>query len=290
MPPLPDRARVELDVLGRELGLVVFEMLRQTDKSLLVAGTVAGRPVVAKVLLEDDPFWKGKLGHEIGVYRIFDQHEPPLRVPRLVYTDARLLVVERVEGQPLDTERYPDRTLPDAQVDSTLGAITALNEWQPPEATFTTIFDYSERTDRYRDHGILTDLDAKALHSLLRSCPQEWEVNHGDPLPSNVLVTPDNEAALLDWEFTGLFLPGFDLALLHTLLASTPHAVKCIEHIVRARDIAIPFTINLAMVLTREIRTHRELPDCLLRDRRLPLIETLWTRARDRMHTLAEGR
>jgi len=32
------------------------------------------------------------------------------------------------------------------------------------------------------------------------------------------------EWALLDWEFTGLFLPGFDLAMLSVLLAGTPGA------------------------------------------------------------------
>jgi hypothetical protein len=285
--PLPDRAHTELDSLRSELGLIVGEVLRQTDKSVLVAGTVAARPVVVKVLIDDDPFWTGKLGHEIGIYRILAHHPPPVRVPHFLYADARVLILERLDGHPLDTDRYPNRVLPDLAVDATLDAIAALNEWQVPPGALTVIFDYTQRIERYRGHGILTDADAVALHHLYGAWSDIWEVNHGDVLPSNVLLTSDNEAALLDWEFTGLFLPGFDLALVHTLLAETPHARSRVEHVVNSRDIAVPFTINLAMILTREIRIHRELPDTPLRQARLHLIETLWARARQRLHALA---
>lgn len=290
MSPLPDRVRAELDTLGREVGLVAAGVLRHTDKSLLVAGTMAGRPVVAKLLLDGDDFWRAKFAHEIGVYRIFASHPPPIRVPRLVHADdARLLVLQRLDGHPLALDRYPTRVLPQGDVDVVLEAVTALHAWEPPVGKFAPVFDYSERIGRYLAHGILTDPDADALGQLRASWSGRWELNHGDPLPSNFLLTDGGDAALLDWEFTGLFLPGFDLALLHTLLAGTPHARDRIEHTVTARCIAVPFTINLAMVLTREIRTHRELPDGPLRDQRLALIENLWAHARERIQTLAAG-
>lgn len=290
MSPLPDRTRADLDTLGRDLGLVATGVLRRTDKSLLVAGTMAGQPVVAKLLLDGDDFWRAKFAHEIGVYRIFASHPPPIRVPRLVHADdARLLVLQRLDGQPLDLGRYPTGVLPRGAVDMVLDAVTALHTWQPPEGEFAPVFNYPERISRYRAHGILTEADADALHHLLASWSGGWEINHGDPLPSNILLTDDGDAALLDWEFTGLFLPGFDLALLHTLLAETSHARDRTARTVSARGITVPFTINLAMVLTREIRTHRELPDGPLRDQRLALIEHLWAHARERIQTLAAG-
>lgn len=147
MTTLPDNARAALDTLDRDLGLAVVDVLRQTTKSLLVAGTLAERPVVAKVVLDDDPFWIGKLGHEIAVYQIFAHNEPPIRVPRMIHADdARLLVLERLDGRPLDSDRYPNRILPDAAVDAAIDAWSA-----------------------------------------------EWEVNHGDLLPSNVLLSPNTE-------------------------------------------------------------------------------------------------
>ncbi|MGH3923115.1 MAG: phosphotransferase [Pseudonocardiaceae bacterium] len=291
MSPLLERARAELDTLGREIGLVVVDVLQPTDKSLLVAGTIGDQPIVAKLLINGDAFWQDKLGHEITVYRVFAEHPPPIRVPRLIHADdARLLVLERLDGAPLDADRYPNRVLPDAAVDAALEAVTALNCWRPPQGAFAPVFDYRKRIDRYLAHGILTEVDTKALHRLLDSWSGDWELDHGDPLPSNLLLAGDGYAALLDWEFTGLYLPGFDLALLHTLLTATPHTRNRINRIVTEQDLAVPFTINLAMVLTREIRTHRELPNGPLRDQRLPLVDTLWTHARDRLHTLAAVR
>lgn len=285
-PPLPDRASAHLDALATEHAMVVTEVLRRTGKSLLVAGTAAGRRVVAKILLDDDPFWAAKLRHEIGIYRAFARHAPPIRVPQLIHTDgSRVLVLERLDGHPLDTARYPEDVLHDRDVDAVLSTIIALNSWRGADHVLASVFDYPERIDRYRAHGLLADADTEQLHGLLDSWSGDWEIDHGDPLPSNTVLTNQGGAALLDWEFAGLYLPGFDLALLHTLLARTPYALASIERIVHARGIEVPFVINLAMVLTREIRTHRELTDQPQRAERLELIDTLWERARSQLHT-----
>lgn len=85
-----------------------------------------------------------------------------------------------------------------------LDAVTALHAWQPPEGELNPVFDYPERISRYRDRGILTETDADTLHHLLASWSGRWEINHGDPLPCNFLLTEGGNAALLDWEFTYL--------------------------------------------------------------------------------------
>lgn len=268
-------------------GLVVGDLLRRTGKSAVVAGAIGDTPVVVKLLLGDDPFWRAKLGREIDAYRIFAEHRPPVRVPRMIHTDgARLLVLERLEGQPLHAERHPDRSLPEADVNATLDALAAFHAWRPPRGVFAPMFDYARRIRRYRDDGPLTGADAEALRGLLARWTGDWEMNHGDPVPSNLFIAAGGVVALLDWEFAGWCRPGFDLALLHVLLAGTPHARARIERTVMARQIEVPFAINLAIALARELRIHRELDDG---DRRVALLEALWEPARERLRTLAAG-
>jgi len=142
------------------------------------------------------------------------------------------------------------------------------------------VLDYPERIERYHARGFLTESDAASLRTLLSQCDRGWDFNHGDLLPSNLLMTPDGRCAPLDWEFGGLFLPGFDLAFLHTTLASTPYAQGRINEIVASDDIRVPFAVNQAMVLTRELRIHTELPAGTWRDERLRTIESQWQQAR----------
>lgn len=273
-----------------ELGIHGAKELRRSDKTLLAAGLLEGEPVVVKLLLDDDPFWRAKWRHEIAVYQTFADHPPPIRAPRLIHTDAsRVLVLESIAGRPLDAQRYPDRPLDPHALDTVLSALRALNAWAPPPGRFAPIFDYPDRIARYHQAGFLTDEDSEALGRLLAGCGEPAQLNHGDPLPSNLLLTngPDRECALVDWEFTGLFLPGFDLAMLRTLLARTPAAQARIDTLVAADHAEEPFLVNLACVLTRELRIHRELPDGPLRSARLALIEPVWAEARDRLHAIA---
>jgi hypothetical protein len=47
------------------------------------------------------------------------------------------------------------------------------------------------------------------------------------------------------------------------------------------------FTVNLAIVLTRELRVHRELPEGSLRAGRLELLADAWHHVRERLETAA---
>ena len=288
MPAVPP----ELLTAAASLHLRIDAVLRRTDKTLLATGEFAGQRVAVKYLLDTDTFWAAKWHHEADVYRIFADSPPPLRIPRLLYTDnARLLVLEWVDGEQLDEDRYPQRTLTTSEVDAVLRGVTALREWHPPQARFQTIFDYPDRFQRYHANGYLTDADLEAVERLLAGMPASAEVNHGDPVPSNILTRPDGRATLLDWEFTGLFLPGFDLAMLHTQLgAHTPEIKKRIDAIVEDAGTPAAFTVNLVAVLTRELRLHHELPDGPLRSDRLPYIDVAWQHTRERLHSLAARR
>jgi hypothetical protein len=277
--PLRDLADADLG------GAVPDEVLRATGKSLLALGHRDGQPVVIKALCTTEEFWAQKLVREIRVYQAFTQTPPPARVPRLVHTDGhRVLVLERIPGHVADPERYPGHPLPPAPLEAVLDAVTAFARWDPPAGALAPVFDYADRIGRYHRGGFFDDGDAVALRALLAELPPPGQPNHGDPLPSNLLLTTDGGCALLDFEFTGLFLPGFDLAMLHALLAGTPGAQDRIHALVCEAGIGPAFLVNQAMVLSRELRIHAELPDAELRASRLALLRPQWQALRERLN------
>ena len=270
-------------------GLRVDHMLRHGGKSVLAGGYVGELPVVIKMPGDTDPLWRLRQRHEIDVYRIFAKHPPPVRVPRLLHTDGEsIVVIERLEGTPLDTGRYPDRPLTEQELYATTRLVRTLHDWQPLPGGFAPVFGYYDRIARYHAAGYFADSDRHALDRLLARCGRPNQLNHGDLLPGNIISTPDGEWALLDWEFTGLFLPGFDLAMLQILLAASPATAGHIETLVAESGHRDAYLVNLAVVLSRERHIHHDLPeDHPLRLARLPALEEAWRRARDRIHAAA---
>jgi aminoglycoside phosphotransferase (APT) family kinase protein len=272
-------------------GLQVEQMLPHDGKALLAAGHAGDQPVMIKVLPGGDPSWRHRHRHEIDIYRIFARHPPPVRVPRLVHTDGhRIVVMERLEGATLGSGRYP-RILSGQEVEAAAGLVGRLHDWQPLPDGFRPVFGYRDRIVRYHATGYFTEDDRRALERLLTRCGQPWQLNHGDPLPGNMIRLPGGEWALLDWEFTGLFLPGFDLAMLSVLLAGTPGAADFVNDMASQTGHEDAYLVNLAIVLSRERRIHRQLPrDHPLRLARLPVIDAAWTRARERLMSAAGRR
>lgn len=276
---------------GQFAGLRVEKMLPHDGKSLLAAGHVGAQPVMIKVLPEGDPSWRHRQRHEIGVYQVFARHPPPVRVPRLVHTDGRRIVVmERLDGVTLGSGRYP-RTLTGQEVEAAARLVGRLHSWQPAPDGFRPVFGYRERIVRYHATGYFTDDDRRALERLLARCGKPSQLNHGDPLPGNMIRLRSGEWALLDWEFTGLFLPGFDLAMLSVLLADTPGAADFVHDLARQTSHEDAYLVNLAIVLSRERRIHLRLPRSHpLRLARLPVIDAKWARARKRLVAAAGPR
>jgi Phosphotransferase enzyme family len=265
-------------------GLRVEEMLCHDGKSLVAAGHAGDQPVVIKVLADGDPGWRHRQRHEIGVYQIFAEHPPPVRVPRLVHTDGhRIVVMERLQGATLGSGRYP-RILTGSEVLAAVTLVGRLHGWQPLPDGFRQVFAYHKRIARYHAAGYFTEDDRRALERLLARCGLPRQLNHGDPLPGNMVRLASGEWALLDWEFTGLFLPGFDLAMLSVLLAGTPGAAALLEDVVRRTCSEEAYLVNLAIVLSRERRIHLTLhEEHPLRLARLPAIDAAWAQARERL-------
>lgn len=276
----PDLAALDLG------GVEIDELIREGEKSLLARGRHGDRPVMVKVLRTDEEFWRAKFAHEIRLYQAFALFPPPVRVPELVHTDGHaVLVVEHIPGTMIDAERYPEHPLNAGTVDAVLEAITGFAGWSPPAEVLAPVFDYSERVERYHRTGFFDTDDHAALRNLLDQVPFPDQPAHGDPLPSNLLRLDSGGYALVDFEFTGLYLRGFDLAMLHALLTSTPGAQDRIDVVVREAGIEMSFLINQAIVLSRELRLHAELPPGELREHRLALLREQWAAFRQRLHS-----
>lgn len=242
------------------------QLLRRSGRSVLLAGTVGSRPVVAKCLLDHSPAWTERFQHENEVYQAFGGHHPPVRVPRLVAADPEggTLLTERMPGRPAALQRHPFEAPSGTELRPVLGAVCRLNLWRPPASAFDRPLDYPSRLGRYHELGLLTDRDLGDLHTLLHGATHPggranavWQFCHGDALLSNVLLSP-NGPVLLDWEHAGWYLPGYDLATLWAVLGDAPLARRQISQLAQsagpaARD---AFLVNLMLVLTREIRTY----------------------------------
>lgn len=277
----PPHGLAALDLDGAEVG----EVLRVGEKSVLARGRADGKPVVIKALSSDEQVWRATFAREIELYRIFATHPPPVRVPELVHTDGHtVLIVEELAGERLAGDRYPEHPVTETALTAALQAITAFARWHPPSGVLAPVFDYSARVQRYHQCGFFDATDRDVLHALLDDLPPPAQPAHGDPLPSNLMLDEHGECGLLDFEFTGLLLPGFDLAMLHTLLATTPKVDNRVQALIRDADIEVPFLINQAIVLAREWRLHTELPDSSHRTRTLAILRSRWSLCRDRLH------
>ncbi|NGO69922.1 aminoglycoside phosphotransferase family protein, partial [Streptomyces boncukensis] len=252
------------------------QLLRRHGRTVLLAGTAGRNSVIAKCLLDHSAAWVERFHHEIAAYRAFARHRPPVRIPRLVAADpdACVLVVERLPGRPVAAQRHPFESPPRGDLRAVLSALCRVNLWQPPVPLFKQPVDYAARISRFHELGLLTDRDLgdlqKLLHGLAR--PRErggapWQFCHGEALLTNVLLSPTGPA-LVDWEYAGWYLPGYDLATLWSVLGDAPLARRQISQLAQtagpaARD---AFLVNLMLVLTREIRRYETAVQRTMRD------------------------
>ncbi|MBV9026691.1 MAG: aminoglycoside phosphotransferase family protein [Streptomycetaceae bacterium] len=273
-------------------GLKVTGVLHRTGKTVLLTGTLDDRAVVVKALTDPDPFWREKFTREIVAYQAFATSPPPFPVPALRAADEAVgvFVLDHADGRPAATERYPP-ALPLPLVERLLAAVAPVRRWTPPPVLAQPVFAYPDRLARYRAAGLFDDADVAALTVLLRRTVGRWEFAHGDALLSNILITDDGRATLIDWEFAGLYPPAYDLALLWVLLRATEGARDRIE--TAAGDepaVRAGFWISVATVLTREMRTHRELPEHAPQRAHLAGLTADWDSVRPLLGGLADER
>ncbi|XHM94524.1 phosphotransferase [Peterkaempfera sp. SMS 1(5)a] len=241
------------------------QLIREDSRHVLVAGTVGRTPVVAKCLTPtvrrgpEELRWVESFRHEVACYRAFVRLRPPVRLPKLVAADPDrcVLLLERVPGRPAARERHPGDAPTPGEVRAVLGSIRALNLWRPPSG-FHAPLDYPTEIARYHALGLLTDRDTGDLQQLLHGLAHTpAQFCHGDALLSNVLLAPSGPV-LVDWERAGWYLPGYDLAVLWSVLSGDTAARRQISQLAQASGTVLrdAFLVNLILVLMRELRRY----------------------------------
>lgn len=239
----------------------IKHILDSSGKCFVAIGVKEDKPVFIKSLLPKAAEWKEKFSHEIALYRLFQQTAPNIKIPQIVYADDDLLILDYIEGQTLESERYLTTTLSSNDIHEVLQITKAIASWKPKDIAMFSAWDYHERLQKYRKRELFSDKETIHLSNLIDSYKEPFEIAHGDLLLKNIIRTPKQEYVLIDWEFAGLFMPGFDLALLHTIMFKDEASKKAIENEVSLNKIELPFLINKAMIIARETHIHRELPN-----------------------------
>ncbi len=128
-------------------------------------------PVIAKILITEDPFWVAKWQHEIDIYRSFERERPPVRIPQLKWTNGlNALILEWIGGPPADEGRYLSRPLDPGDISALVAAVQAISTWQPTvpgSPALRVMVDYRRRIERYHRRGFFTAADSGALTQLL---------------------------------------------------------------------------------------------------------------------------
>lgn len=239
---------------------VPAQVLRQGTGSVLLAGSIGRRPVVAKCAQSAAAM--ERLRREIAVYRVFVRHRPPVRVPRLIGADSGsgTLVLEFVPGRSAAARRHPAVPVAGGDLRAVLTGVRRLSGWRPPADAFAPAVSYPALLARHHSTGLLTDRDVDDLQALLhglrlRLGGQPRQFCHGAAYPSQAVLTTAGPA-LLGWSAAGWYLPGRDLATLWAVLGESPAARRQISQCAQQAgpDHRDAFLVNLMLVLTREIR------------------------------------
>lgn len=280
--PLPTSVTV-MTAIARIWPTLVLDQLPLTEssKGVVLSGSLAGRPVVIKAGASHE--WRSYFGNEIDCYALFKKDSPPLRVPELldVCSDPAMIMLERLAGGSLGTSRYirGDESVDFENLLQILGTLRGFLQNRAP-AVEVTEQRYRDRFDRYIKLGILTAQDSHFLESVLSErIPAEF--NHGDPLLTNVIQTPD-ALAFIDWEFGSWYLPLYDYAVLATVSVTAPRIQESIIDSVKTLDLPFQrsFLANCLAVASREVRTHTSLPDTVPIKANLPAISQWLIRVR----------
>ncbi|MET7951803.1 hypothetical protein [Micromonospora sp. NPDC005324] len=260
-------------------------VVHRTDKAVVATGRRDGQPVIVKLLTTDDPYWVSRRQHELRMYELFTDQPPPVRVPRVLYADAYLTVLAQLPGRRLDDQRHLTRDVSPATAQLVLNTLDALAAWRPTPPLPQPV-DYHGRIDAEHAAGILDDADQHALHTLVDQLGPDRVTAHGDPLPANLLLDRER-CTLIDFEHTGSYLPGYDLALLHIVgAAASPTLTAAVAERVHTADITTAYYVNLLLLACREIRLHTVLPARGATTSRLAYLRQLLNRARHDVQAL----
>jgi hypothetical protein len=209
--------------------------------------------VVRSVVWGPDGLWVDKRHHrrslpwfgrrhdawevEWRVGSLLRRQPPPVRHARLLAVDRRsgLLRFEAVPGSPIGP-KFP-LSLADGDAADLAALALAMPSYRPTGAGFVRRFDLERRLRTAVHEGALTAELAARFRRLAADDPPVVVFGHGDITARNVLrSSATGEAVLIDWEWTGRYPRGWDLAFLWFTLVDAPGARDEVEALVPARD------------------------------------------------------
>jgi hypothetical protein len=170
---------------------------------------------------------------ELRVNRLLVAQPPPVVFPALIEhaTHSRSLTFEALPGDPLGP-KYPS-DLAAAEIDAILAVAQALKAYNPRRRWLHRI-DPVRRIAFACRSGLLTSEVATALVAVARRHGRPLRFAHGDLTARNVLRHGDG-VALIDWEWAGLYPPGYDEAFLWYTLREVEDARAHVERAIAAR-------------------------------------------------------
>jgi hypothetical protein len=150
--------------------------------------------------------------NELRVNRLLTSAKPPVPTPALLAYDVheQALTFGAFPGSPLGP-KYP-QDLAITEIDAILALARDLEPYNP-RRRWLRRFNAQRRLAMAHAAGLLDDNGASALIDLARERCRKLRFAHGDVTARNVLAH-GNEPALIDWEWAGLYPPGYDAAFL----------------------------------------------------------------------------
>jgi len=223
-----------------------------------------------KTLISDNSVWVEKFNTEKKCYIEFKEKPIDVKTPNLIDFNEKSITLTFIEGIAICEERYSEENIDASIIKNITNDIAKINLYKSSTANK---IDYKEKINKYASKGLIqSDIATKLIKAI--NIISFREFNHGDMLLKNIILTPKNDIAFIDWEFAGLYIKGYDFALLHTTLALNKQAQTIIEEKVKELSIETEFLINKALVIARELKIHLELDDSLyFKHKRLDLLK-----------------
>ncbi len=211
--------------------------------------------------------------NELRVNRMLRHHRPPVATPLLIGHDHRTsgLTFQAVEGAPLGP-KYP-QWLSVEDVEAVVDLGHRLDTYRPRRRWFRRL-DSTGRLDQARRAGLLTHRQTGALADLADRHHRRLVFAHGDLTARNVLRNDDG-LWLIDWEWAGLYPPGYELAFLWFSLVELEHGRALIEAANRADPVAFLLSALLIQLWHLQWYISAEFRDAHLATRDLLLTRLL---------------
>jgi len=228
------------------------------EKSVIFQGLFKGIRVIYKELISNDCIWIAKFKNEIETYRNLPRGNFS---GRLLESGENYFVREYIEGSTLSNDRYFQQSLNSNQIESILSVAKDISETWPN--IDLKKYNYRKKILKYHDENRLSCHCAEHLFKLYDGVTHKFVFAHGDFILKNLLQAQSGKIIPIDWEFSGAYLSGFDLALLYATSVYDENFQKAIREEVIKLKIEKEFLFNSAIVLIREIGICRreELPE-----------------------------